>query len=148
VAIAVSDCERLYNKFASPSRIWRQLARPFPPINRIRYNQEDSITSEVVIHCIDDFCKQLQGPTVIVTDNASIHTSKAVQGKISEWEEKGLDIFYLPEYSPELNLIEILWRFMKYEWIEFWTYAGWDHLVKYVEGVIKNYGGEFKINFV
>jgi transposase len=138
----------LYNKFALPSRIWRQLARPFPPINRIRYNQEDSITSEVVIHCIDDFCKQLQGPTVIVTDNASIHTSKAVQGKISEWEEKGLDIFYLPEYSPELNLIEILWRFMKYEWIEFWTYAGWDHLVKYVEGVIKNYGGEFKINFV
>jgi hypothetical protein len=24
---------------------------------------------------------------------------------------------YLPSYSPELNLIEILWRFIKYYWL-------------------------------
>jgi transposase len=28
-------------------------------------------------------------------------------------------------YSPELNLIEFLWRFMKYEWIEMSTYRSW-----------------------
>src|SRR3989475_9299105 len=64
----------------------------------------------------------MQGPTVVVMDNASIHTSEAFQEAIPKWEKKGLSIFYLPEYSPELNLIEILWRFMKYEWIEFWAY--------------------------
>ena len=83
------------------------------------YCFEDTITSEVVIHCINLFCNDIQGPTVIVIDNASIHTSEEFQAKIPSWERKGLEIFYLPEYSPELNLIEILWRFMKYEWIDF-----------------------------
>ena len=35
-------------------------------------------------------------------------------------------------YSPQLNLIEILWRFMKYEWIELNAYESWDSLVSYV----------------
>ena len=63
-----------------------------------------------------------------MVDNASIHTSEAFQEAIPQWETKGLSIFYLPQYSPELNLIEILWRFMKYEWIEFWAYTSFDHL--------------------
>jgi transposase len=53
----------------------------------------------------------------------------------------------LPEYSPELNLIEILWRFMKYEWIEFWAYTSLDRLVQYVEGVIQGFEDKYKINF-
>jgi transposase len=112
------------------------------------YTFEGTVTSDVVIHCIDDFCKHLPGPTVVVTDNASIHTSEAFQAKIPGWEKKGLAIFYLPEYSPELNLIEILWRFMKYEWIEFWAYTSWEKLVTYVEEVIKCFGEKYKINFV
>ena len=112
------------------------------------YSFECTVDGEVVMCCFDEFCKTLQGPTVVVMDNASIHTSKAFQNKISGWEKRGLELFYLPEYSPELNLIEILWRFMKYEWIEFWAYTSWDHLVKYVEEVIKNFGEKFKINFV
>jgi transposase len=112
------------------------------------YTFECTVDSEIVIHCIDEFCTHLQGPTVLVMDNASIHTSAVFQDQISRWEELGLEIFYLPEYSPELNLIEILWRFMKYEWIEFWAYTSWNHLVTYVEEVIKTFGGKYKINFV
>jgi transposase len=112
------------------------------------YRTEGSVTSEVVIQCFDDFCAHLQVPTVVVIDNASIHTSGAFQKKLDEWESKGLAIFYLPEYSPELNLIEILWRFMKYEWIELWAYASWHHLVEYVKQVIENFGEKYKINFV
>ncbi len=112
------------------------------------YTFECTVDSDVVICCFDEFCKTLQGPTVAVIDNASIHTSEAFQSQISGWEKQGLELFYLPEYSPELNLIEILWRFMKYEWIEFWAYNSWDHLVKYVEEVIKNFGEKYKVNFV
>jgi transposase len=111
------------------------------------YCFECSITSEVVIGCFDDFCERLQVPTVTLVDNASIHRSEAFQDKIPEWEKKGLSIFYLPEYSPELNLIEILWRFIKYEWIDFSAYNSWNDLVNYVEGVIKNFGGAYKIIF-
>jgi len=46
-----------------------------------------------------------------------------------------------------LNLIEILWRFIKDEWIEFWAYTSFDHLVQYVEGVIRDFGDKYKINF-
>jgi hypothetical protein len=42
--------------------------------------------------------------------------------KLEEWEKKNLKIFWLPTYSPHLNLIEILGRFLKYEWIEFSAY--------------------------
>ena len=49
----------------------------------------------------------------LVIDNASIHTSRAVNDKWDEWKEAGLNLFFLPTYSPELNLIEILWRKIK-----------------------------------
>lgn len=111
------------------------------------YCFECSVTSEVVVGCFDDFCNDLQSPTVVVVDNASIHRSECFQNKLSEWEKKGLLVFYLPEYSPELNLIEILWRFIKYEWIDFSAYNSWSDLVDDVEGVIKNFGGKYKINF-
>lgn len=111
------------------------------------YTIEGTVDSTVVIHFFDHFCGTLQGPTVVVIDNASVHTSTAFQEKIPKWEKKGLSIFYLPEYSPELNLIEILWRFMKYEWIEFSAYTSFEHLIQYVEGVIKDFGTIHKINF-
>jgi len=37
---------------------------------------------------------------------------------------------------------------MKYEWIEFSAYNSWNHLVNYVDGVLKNFGNKYKINFV
>jgi transposase len=112
------------------------------------YCFEGSVDSEVVIHCVDAFCKAIQGPTVVVIDNASIHTSEVFQEQLPRGEQQGLDVFYLPPYSPELNLIEILWRFMKYEWIEFWAYNSGSHLVAYVEDVIINFGMRYKIHFV
>ncbi len=36
---------------------------------------------------------------------------------------------------------------MKYEWVEWWAYKGWDYLVKYIEMVICGYGTEYEINF-
>src|SRR5688572_23696356 len=55
------------------------------------YTFEGSIDSEVVIRCMDEFCTILQGPTVVVLDNASIHTSEAFQDQLSRWEKQGLE---------------------------------------------------------
>lgn len=51
--------------------------------------------------------------TVIVQDNASIHTSKAVQERLSIWQAQGLDFFQLPPYCSEMNRIETEWHQLK-----------------------------------
>ena len=112
------------------------------------YSFAGSLTSQVVIEYIDDFCNTIQERTVIVIDNAPIHTSNIFKKKVLEWKSKGLEIFYLPSYSPKLNLIEHLWRFMKYEWIEFSIYNCWDNLVNYIDKIVKEFGTTYTINFV
>lgn len=104
-------------------------------------------TSAVVIACIDEFSKTCTKETAIVMDQASIHRSKSIENKLLEWEGKGISIFWLPTYSPQLNLIEILWRFMKYEWIELNAYESLEKLLEYIEKVLKGFGKEYVINF-
>jgi len=108
---------------------------------------EASINSDVVIACIDAFCKTLTKQTVLVIDNAPFHRSHAVEDKRAEWRVSGLELFFLPSYSPQLNIIEILWRFMKYEWIESDAYKGWKYYVEYIEEIIIYYGTKYIINF-
>jgi hypothetical protein len=64
---------------------------------------------------------------------------KKLWEKQKEWEQKGLKIFFLPTYSPQLNKIEILWRFIKYEWLRPSAYGSYLSLVKAVEGVKPRY---------
>jgi transposase len=108
---------------------------------------ECSINSDVAIACIDRFSDRIKMETVLVIDNASIHTSNAFLEKQSEWKEKGLTIFFLPTYSPELNIIEILWRFIKYQWMEIDAYESWSSLVNAVENIFIKFGSEYIINF-
>lgn len=112
------------------------------------YVSTQSITSDVVIACIDAFFPTVNKRTVIVVDQASIHTSDSVYEKLEEWQQRNIEIFQLPSYSPQLNLIEILWRFIKYEWIEIGAYRSWQSLVQYIDKVLKEFGENYVINFV
>ena len=87
------------------------------------YIFECRITSDIVIKFLDRYVQKIDKLTVVVIDNAPIHTSKAFKEKIAQWKQKKLEIFWLPTYSPQLNLIEILWRFIKYQWIETEAYS-------------------------
>ena len=112
------------------------------------YVSEQSVTSEVVIACIDEFFATVEKRTVIVVDQASIHTSGAMQDRLEEWKERNIEIFQLPSYSPQLNLIEILWRFIKYDWLEVSAYRNWQSLVESVEKILREFGDNYVINFV
>jgi transposase len=112
------------------------------------YISSQSINSDVVIACIDAFSPTVDKPTVIVTDQASIHTSDAIVDKQEEWKQRNITLFELPSYSPELNLIEIKWRFIKYEWIEISAYKSWGTFVTSVEKILKEFGENYVINFV
>jgi transposase len=96
---------------------------------------------------LDKFSDTLKIKTVVALDQASIHTSDKIIEKLEDWKKKNLEIFWLPTYSPQLNLIEILWKFMKYEWIEVEAYKDWRSLVEYVKKVLSNVGTKYVINF-
>jgi hypothetical protein len=108
---------------------------------------EGSIDSQVIIACFNEVCNTLTQPTWVVIDNAPVHTSHAFAEHRVEWEEKGLFIKYLPPYAPELNRIEILWRFIKYRWLPFTSYGSYERLKEAMEEILANFGEKYHITF-
>lgn len=122
----------------------------FTPDNHLEpFCFECGVDTDVVIACFDAFIKNMDSAKkrIVLIDNASIHTSGKFMDCIPEWEEKGLIIKFLPKYSPELNIIEILWRFIKYYWLPFSAYLSFEYLDREVENILAKIGSEFKINF-
>jgi transposase len=111
------------------------------------YSKEGSFSSQNVIDCVDKFCQKVKKTTIIVLDNASIHKSKLFKSKLIVWLNLGVEIFYLPAYSPQLNKIELLWGKMKYEWIEFDAYQNFENLTKYIQKISSSFGKLYTINF-
>lgn len=108
---------------------------------------EGSVNSECVIDCFDRFCEQTEKETVIIVDNAPTHTSRAFKARLPIWAEKGMRIKYLPTYSPELNIIEILWRFIKYQWLSLSAYQSYKQLKQELQNVLDGIGSQYLITF-
>jgi transposase len=111
------------------------------------YMFDQSIHTGVVIACFDAFCKTIKKKTVVMIDNASIHTSEDFEDRLPHWKKQGLIIKYLPTYSPELNLIEILWRRIKYDWLPFSAYQCLHAMIEALENILSNVGSKYQITF-
>lgn len=105
------------------------------------------ITSQFIIEQLERLSFSLKKVTVLVLDNARVHTSQQVQERRPFWQERGLFIFYLPPYSPHLNLAETLWRKLKYEWLQPADYATTDGLFYRVRQALAAVGTSLKIRF-
>lgn len=88
---------------------------------------EQRITAQWISEQLDRFSLSVRRMTVVVLDNARVH-KKAVRERSAVWEERGLFVWFLPTYSPHLNLAEVLWRKLKYEWLQASDYANEDTL--------------------
>ena len=108
---------------------------------------EKSINTQFVVDSIEIWLAKRTKMTVLVLDNASIHSSKLFKAKIEEWQEKGLYIFFLPKYSPHLNKIETLWRKIKYEWLKADDYKDFPTLREAVKQIFQDYGKIYDIKF-
>ncbi len=111
------------------------------------YPTKGSINSDFIIDMINDFSKTIDKLTVIVLDNAPWHTSNKIKEQIEGWEAQGIFIFYLPTYSPHLNPIEILWRKIKYEWLQPKHFESPQILHDAILNFFQNFGKEFSIKF-
>jgi len=108
---------------------------------------ETTFNSDKFIGFMDKFMSQIVKKTVVILDNSPIHKSKKFMAKIEEWKENDLLIYFLPPYSPELNLIEILWRRIKYQWLPFEAYLCFQNLKERLSFVLNNFGKKYDIIF-
>ena len=76
-----------------------------------------------------------------------MHRSYDFIQDIPTWVKRGLIIKYLTPYSPEINLIEILWSFMKYHWLPFSAYMSFQCLIQAVEDILTRFGTDYTIHF-
>ena len=111
------------------------------------YMFEESIHTGVVIACFAVFCQTITKKTVVVIDNASIHTSDDFEERLPYWKKHGWIIKYLPTYSPELNLIELLWRRIKYTWLPFSAYECLNAWREALETILSHVGAQYQITF-
>jgi transposase len=112
------------------------------------YYKTETVNSLYVEECIKDFMSRSDGskPRVVILDNAPTHHSKAFKENIPTFELSELYLFYLPRYSPHLNIIEHLWRKIKYYWLRSKDYKSWGIFRKRILYVLRNFGVEFKLN--
>jgi transposase len=148
-------------------RSWSPLAKPHSAdasIGRKRVNvlgalnyaartlsfevHERSVCRQDVVNFLDRQARRSARDklTVVVIDNASIHHH--IDPKVlEEWMVRDRFILlFLPPYSPELNLIEILWKQAKYHWRSFVTWAKKD-LLNEVKALFDGFGTKFKFSY-
>ena len=106
---------------------------------------ERAITSSFVLEELETFSLSRLGqkPAVVVLDGARIHTAKKIRERLAVWQQRGLYVYYLPPYSPHLNIIERLWKELKARW----DYADADGLFYATWQALSAVGRELTINF-
>jgi transposase len=78
---------------------------------------EQSLTARFIFEQFERLSLALRRLSVVVVDNARVHRARVIKERIEVWQALGLFLFYLPRYSPHLNIVETLWRKLKYEWL-------------------------------
>ncbi|MBJ2167350.1 MULTISPECIES: IS630 family transposase [unclassified Muribaculaceae] len=111
------------------------------------FTTTENINSDKFIEFMEDFSLGISKETVVVLDNSSVHKSRKVKDCLQRWKDRGLHIFYLPPYSPHLNIAETLWRIMKGKWIQPHLYGDKHVLFATVEDILSNVGKRYMINF-
>lgn len=108
--------------------------------------KEENINATLIIEMLDEISWKITRKTVVVLDNASSHRSKKVNAMLEIWQNRGLYIFFLPPYSPQLNLIERLWKEIKEGWLQAADYTSTDNLFYAIWSICSSIGGNLKMN--
>ena len=107
----------------------------------------NNIDASFIAEQLEKLSFELERLTVVVLDNAPAHVAKRVQERRVFWQERGLFVFYLPPYSPHLNIVETLWRKLKYQWLRPQDYLETQTLFYQVRQALAAVGSLLQIHF-
>ena len=108
---------------------------------------QKNINTEFILDFLERFSFDICRTTFVVLDNARIHKTRAIMERVPYWQNRGLYLFFLPPYSPHLNIAETLWRKLKKEWLDPQDYLSQDHLAYTLNRCLADMGHGQKINF-
>ena len=110
---------------------------------------EGSIDNHLVGGCFRAFAEARKStqPKLVILDNAPAHRGDEFEEALEELAQLGLYVMFLPSYSPELNLIELLWKKIKYEWLPMDVYGSFETLSEALFEVLKGIGSKYRITF-
>lgn len=108
---------------------------------------QENINSQFIVNHLDKLSLESKKNTFVVLDNAAVHQSKLLHQHLLIWQNRGLFLFFLPTYSPHLNIAETMWRKLKMEWLIPEDYLQKDALGYAVNRCMSNIGKNLNINF-
>ena len=111
------------------------------------FTTTERMTADKIVSYLDDFSFRIRKNTFIVLDNATVHRNRWIKELRPIWEKRGLFIFFLPPYSPHLNIAETLWRILKGKWIRPQDYESTDMLFYATNRALADIGNELYINY-
>ena len=98
------------------------------------------INSESVVALLKKLAEKFTDlPITLVLDNARYQRNKYV---MAEAEKLHITLLFLPTYSPNLNLIERLWKFVKAECLYSHHYENFTDFKKSIEECLKETTGK------
>lgn len=106
-----------------------------------------AIDGAFVIEQLEAFSRTLSKPTFLVLDNAPVHKTETILRCLEHWQQRGLYLFYLPPYSPHLNIAETLWRMLKGKWLQVKDYLSAQSLFEATKKCLQEVGKERTIHF-
>lgn len=111
------------------------------------YSTTANIDAAFILQRLDELSLQINKQTVIALDCAAVHRSKLIKERLPHWRKRGLWLFYLPPYSPHLNIAETLWRMRKGKWIKPEDYSSSEQLFYAATQSLNAVGKSIFINF-
>lgn len=100
--------------------------------------QEEQYTAKEFLSFLEQVVEKYKGDRIVmILDNARIHHAKLIQPYLEEQKER-LKLVYLPPYSPNLNMIEEMWGWMKSTVINNVFFDSVQKISKAVQGFIRH----------
>ncbi|BFH13954.1 putative transposase [Paenibacillus dendritiformis] len=80
---------------------------------KVVWQEDEQYTAETFLSFLQKVVAHYPaGKIVIVLDNARIHHAKLLRPFLDEMKRR-LELVFLPPYSPQLNIVEGLWKWLK-----------------------------------
>lgn len=113
----------------------------FATKNLVTITNDTTVTGWQVCQLLWEIRKQYLGrPVNLVLDNARYQHNKAVQGIAKRLD---INLVFLPSYSPNLNLIERLWKFVKTK-LRMQYFNNFEDFRKRIDSILRGVSSEFK----